>query len=967
MNQTKSPSAQPAVAQAVRRALLTAALSAAALGAPGYVAAQAPAADELEMVVVTGSRIARTETESSTPVQIITAESILEQGSQNVSDIIEQLPAAGTAAFNRQNSNFSSFGNGLSTVNLRHVGDSRTLVLINGRRVVAGLAGDSAVDLNAIPTDMIESVEVLTGGASATYGSEAIAGAVNFKLRDDFEGLEFRGQGGMTTEGDNDRYMASITGGFGFMESGNFVANITYDKDNGLRSYRREISAEDNPFRSSFNAQGRFDVPGGNTWTYGANNNLKQGYVNADGYNRNGDRYISVPLERTMITALADMPLGEKTSLFFEGSYASYFTRARLEPQATDSSDATMPDGNEYAGLTLDNPFIPTAIRNDMIASGATVLPFRKRWVGIADRSNQTERDQRRFVLGLNGEVFNDWSWDAYVLNGVSSDDTESGTGLRSRYFYSLDAVDSPNGPICRDAAARAEGCAPMNLFGFGSVSQAAIDYVTVNGTQLDEYSSRAEQNVVAANITGALMDLPAGSWRVAAGVEYRDEKAKQEYNEQTQAGNTLGNALSNTYGEYHVTEGYIETIVPLLKDLPFFHSLDLEGAFRYGDYSTVGGVNNWKAGVSWAPIESLRFRAVYANAVRAPNISELYGGLNQTFPSGIVDPCEGVGAASAPSGISADVAAYCRTIPGFAQNIALPGNGGVFTYQPNTDVQSIEGFDGGNPDLQEETAKTWTVGLVLTPTALPNFSLTVDWYDIKIEDAIAVVPRQFLVDQCVNSLGTGSECSFLIREPAAPVRPRSPGVLWQINSGPINAAEIISSGVDVGAKYVHDFDNGHRLNVGLAYTWLDTLTLEPIEGEPIQDNVGQLFQYAGERLGSGFEHRATLSLGYAVGGFTASWRTYYQSSMVDTLDVPETDDNYLAISDYWYHDAQVRYAFGEDETVSVYLGVDNVFDEKPPLVDQNKAGWFPGTETAAGSYDAIGRFVYAGIQLKIQ
>src|SRR5512139_2231739 len=135
-------------------------------------------------------------------------------------------------------------------------------------------------------------------------------------------------------------------------------------------------------------------------------------------------------------------------------------------------------------------------------------------------------------------------------------------------------------------------------------------------------------------------MDLPAGSWRVAAGAEYREEKAKQEYNEQTQAGDTLGNALSNTYGEYHVAEGYVETIVPLLKDLPFARSLDLEGAFRYGDYSTVGGVNNWKAGISWAPIDSLRFRAVYANAVRAPNISELYGGLNQTFPSGIVDPC---------------------------------------------------------------------------------------------------------------------------------------------------------------------------------------------------------------------------------------------------------------------------------------------------------------------------------------
>ena len=295
-----------------------------------------------------------------------------------------------------------------------------------------------------------------------------------------------------------------------------------------------------------------------------------------------------------------------------------------------------------------------------------------------------------------------------------------------------------------------------MNVFGFNSVSQAAIDYITVNGTAKDNYDSYAKQRVAAANITGEIMELPAGSWRVATGVEYRKEEAKQTYNPETQAGNTLGNALSNTFGDYDVKEAYVETIVPLLTDLPLVRSLSLEGAFRYGDYSTVGGVNNWKAGLSYAPIDSLRFRAVYANATRAPNVSELYGGQNQTFPSGIVDPCEGVTATTAPAGISAAVAGYCRTLPGFTQNAAL--NGGAFTYDENSDLQSIEGFDGGNPNLGEETAKTWTVGFVFTPTGLPNFSLTVDWFDIQIEDAVAVVPRQFLVDQCVNSLGADAD-----------------------------------------------------------------------------------------------------------------------------------------------------------------------------------------------------------------
>jgi iron complex outermembrane recepter protein len=449
MNVTSNSIAQARVSTAVRRSLLLAAFSAMSIGAGNSAMA---AEEELDLIVVTGSRIARTETESSTPVQVITEQSILEQGSQNVSDILEQLPAAGTAAFNRQNSNFASFGNGLSTVNLRNLGDSRTLVLMNGRRVVSGLAGDSTVDLNNIPVDMLESVEVLTGGASATYGSEAIAGAVNFKLKNDFEGLAFRGQYGMTTESDNERYMASITGGISLFDSGHLVFNITHDEDKGLRSRDREISAEDTPFRSSFAEQGVFAPTGNFTpasarWTYGPGNVLKQGFVNADGYNRNGDRYISVPLERTLITAIGDMPITENMNAFFEGSYSTYFTRSRLEPQPTDNSDATTPSGASYAGLTLDNPFIPTPIRNVMIANGTTNLQFRKRWVGIADRSNQTDRDFQRVVVGLQGSVFSDWNWDAYYLEGTSKDASVSGTGLRSRYFEALDAVAGPNGP----------------------------------------------------------------------------------------------------------------------------------------------------------------------------------------------------------------------------------------------------------------------------------------------------------------------------------------------------------------------------------------------------------------------------------------------------------------------------------------------------------------------------------------
>jgi iron complex outermembrane recepter protein len=935
---------------AVRRALIAAAASTATLGS-FTVASAAEAEAELPTVIVTGSRILRSETEASVPVQVISAEAIAEQGSQNIADILQEMPAFGTAGISRANSNFAVNANGVSTVNLRNAGDSRTLVLINGRRVVAGVGGDSAVDVNNIPTALIENVEVITGGASAVYGSEAIAGAVNIILKDDFEGLEVRAQTGATSEKDNNRHLFSVTGGFNFGNNGNLTLNAQFDKDNGLRSRSRSISAEDNPFRSSFVPQGLFSTSN-NTWTYGPNNVLKNSFVNGvDGFNRNAERYISVPLQRTLLTGLGHLNLTDNTEAFWEASYSSVESRSSLEPLATDNSDATQPDGNEYAGLTLDNPFIPAAIRQDMIDGGDTELGFRKRMAGVFDRSNVTSRNFHRVVLGLKGTLADQYNWDAYAQLGKTGEDVKSETGLRNRYFFALDAITNPsNGqPMCRDAGARADGCMPFNPFGFNSVSQGAIDYLR-NG-QYDTYEAKIRQKVVGTNITGPIMDVPAGEWRFAAGLEHRREESSEEYSAETQVGNTLGNALTNTFGAYEVSEAYVESIFPLLTDAPFARSLELEAAVRLGNYTTVGTVTNWKAGLTWAPNDSLRFRAVYANAVRAPNIAELYDGQSQTFPSGLEDPCEGVTAATAGA-----VAGYCRSLPGFTQNAAL--NGGVFTYDPNSDLQSIEGYDGGNARLNEETAKTWTAGVVVTPLSIPSLSFTIDWYQIKIQDAIAIVPRQYIIDQCVNSLGVSDLCSFITREGANPIRPRSPGTLFQIDSGPINSAAIESSGVDVGARYAYSFTSGHKAKVGLTYSYLSKLTLQPLAGEDVQDNRGQL--NGDGRLGAGFKHRANLSLGYEIGNLSANWRVNYQSSIVDTLP------NDLPIPAYTYHDMQLRYAFGTESEFEVFAGVDNVFDKKPPLVDQNQASNITGTETAAESYDPIGRFMYVGIGIKL-
>jgi outer membrane receptor protein involved in Fe transport len=792
------------------------------------------------------------------------------------------------------------------------------------------------------------------------YGSEAVAGVVNFVLKDDFEGVGLRAQTGTSSESDRGTDLVSLTLGKNIGDRGNVTFNVQYDKDDGLRSRERAISANDDPARSSFAPQGSFTVPRGSTWTYNPDNQLQQGFnTPVDGFNRNAERYIAVPLERTLYTALAHYDITDSTQVFFEGSYSEMESNSSLEALATDNSDAVL-DGESLAGLSLDNPFIPDPIRQQMIANGATTLGFRKRMNGVFDRSNVNDRDFHRFVVGFKGEIFDGWDWDVYYNQSRTKEYTASETALRDRYYYALDVISGPGGtPICRNEAARAAGCAPFNPFGFNSVSPEAADYIT-NGGQLDWYRAEVEQKVVAANIGGTLFTLPAGDLQIAAGLERRWEESSERYSEDTQRGNTMGNALSNTDGDYTVNEAYVEALVPLMKDAPGVHAMDFEAAFRVGDYSTVDEVFSWKTGLTYAPIEDVRFRAVYSVATRAPNIGELYQGANQTFPTGLVDPCNGVTATTAGA-----VADYCRSIPAIAAEIAADG---TFNYT-QSDTQSIEGRELGNPNVEEEEAKTWTVGVVLTPAFLPSFTASIDWFQIEIDDAITLIPRQTAIDECALSGGTSERCELVTREVIGTARPRTPGTLFNIDSNYTNAASIKTSGVDVASSYTFDFASSQRLRFAVNYTYLDKLTLQTGAGEPIQNNVGQL---SGDgRLGAGFKHRAVGTINYGIGDFTATWRVNYLSKMSDTLVEngydPEDDDDpgRNTVGSYVYHDLNLRYLFGSEQQYSVYLGVDNVFDKLPPVLNQLRASHVTGTETAADTYDPIGRYGYAGLQVK--
>lgn len=914
---------------------------------------------DMNVIVVTGSRIARPDLEASVPVAVVSQEKIAETGASNIQDVLADLPSVGQN-ISRTSTNFSTSGNGQATVNLRNLGSERTLVLVNGRRFVAGIPGTSIVDLNTIPTDLIKEVQVVTGGASAVYGSEAIAGVVNFILDDKFEGFRVHGQNTISDEGDAGRRLLTLTAGKSFADGrGNIVLNGSYDKDDGLRSKKRGFSARDIPNRSSFAAQGLFSpdgsfASGASTFTFDGLNNLKayQG-ANIDGYNRNGDRYLSVPVERYLASGMANFEVSDNVTAFAEFEYAKTKSRSRLEPQAVAYTDLTNADGSAFEGIPITNPFIPQTIRDAMIAEGVTALPFRRRSNDIFDRSNVNDRDTWRVVAGLKGTFAEKFNWEVYYTHGETKDITSSGTILGPNYVNALNAVSGPSGPVCSinadaDPSNDDPACFPINIFGLNTVDPRAAAYVT-NGGQQSTYDARVKQDVFSATVSGELFELPGGAVSFATGFEYRRETSSEDFDEATNLGLTLGNLLTDTRGKYNVKEGFLEVIAPILSERPFFHALSVEGAIRYADYSTVGGVWSWKAGATWAPVRDLRFRGIYAEATRAPNISELFSAQSETFPA-VVDPCDQRGGEGdgAPIVIAAgDLPAGCLANPA----IAAAANGAGFVYS-TAQIQTINGFLGGNPNLEEETAKTLTLGGVFSPRAVPGLSLTVDYYRIKVDNAIGFIGQQTSLDECLTGSGDALFCNNIIRDAS--------GRVETVNALNLNTGSYKVEGIDTQISYTRDIG---KAKVNITAFWNHLLTQEQTSfpGGPTQPEVGQLDCYSCGRLGTGFRDKVNVSTTVSFDNFSLNWRVNYMSSVVDDV----TDPDALRTGAYWYHDAQVRFALDKSKKYEFYLGVDNVFDKKPPVFGDTNPVTFPGTQTSANTYDLYGRMLYAGVDFR--
>lgn len=1020
-------------------------------------AAQETDADD-GLIVVTGSRIASPTTESAAPLQIIDDVAIDDSGVTNVQELLLENPIFGTPALSRTNSAFLTSGTGVASVDLRDLGSDRTLVLINGRRVVAGLPGSSIVDLNIIPTQFIEQVDVLTGGASSLYGSDAIAGVVNFVYKRDFEGIEANGQVGTTEQGDDLRYQANLTFGTNVADGrGNIMVHFGYSNEEGVLSRQRENTFTDDfslfrltgdpadfgtpsePFFSSGPGQGRFDTgdvlgsfrtnaggqfvdandvvldiqdptdPGflgvgvneNRTFTFdpetgairpcfstnggtgGANVDFPSDAgvnsgcdafagqaIGPDGFNRQFFRTIAVPVERYLFAAAGSYEVTDNINLFFEGTYSKTKSERIIEPFFLSSEDiypnngGIVPIETVSDGTTFVNPFVPQAIvdsATDLDGDGLRDVSFVRRITEFGPRQGSTTRDTYRFVVGFDGTLFDDkFRWDAsYNFGSTSENQFSSGQINTVNFRNALAAIPDVNDAnnngstddvVCADPAARAQGCVPINIFGANTITPEAIAYSNAESS----FQTDITQQVIQGNISGSLFELPGGSAGIAAGVEYRRESSTEELDALTNAGLNGGNALPDTEGSFNVVEGYMEVKLPILADMPGFQLLEVGGAVRVADYSTVGTVVSYNGTVTWQPIDDIRLRGTYSRAVRAPNIGELFTGPSQTFPAGLTDPCAGVTLTD-----TSTLGVTCRSFAGVTDNINA--NGGAFVLsQP--DIQGISGFNSGNPDLQEEKADSWTVGAVINPrsiNALRNLTITVDYWNIKIEDVIAAPPRQFILDQCFGE-GNQEFCELVTRR-AVGTAVNSPGSIEFINAPQGNAASLEADGLDVVVSYRTGLEaiglgNG-SLSGRVSYSHLFNNNFQPTPTAPVDPSAGE--------IGTA-KDKFTANLAYSDGPFRLSFTGTY-------IGASDEDDQFLAafnlnpgdigVGAEFYLDTQLNYKITEE--FEFYFGVDNLLDNDAPNILSGTTFNVTGTDTAADVYDVFGRRYYSGVRMR--
>lgn len=957
-----------------------------ALGPVAFAQAPTQTSDDgtVAELVVTGSRIPRPNLEQPTPVATINATAIENAGTSSLGDVIAQLPALASSGTVRANSDSGANLGGLSFPDLRSLGTSRTLTLVNGKRHVAGDAGDTAVDLNSIPPALVNRVEVITGGASAIYGSDAVTGVINVILKDDFEGYEFNMQAGAPLEGKyGQNYSASLTGGWNFADDrGNVTLTVFGDKQERVRGPNVRGLADWATVANPADTGPEDGIP----------DRLFRPYVLTEYFSRygniiGGDSLTPVTGFDAAGNPVAIPPRTGENNLFF-GSFAgpcavcestdegavivprltrfggaSTFRydfspnlrfRADVKYVETKVLDTFSPSFTTFEyGLDADNAFITPAIQAQLARfPGESFFYVNRVNYDIGGRNDDTTRKTFRAVAALEGEFdagFADLNWEASYNFGRTRNNFQGSNGLIPGNFNSaIDAVRDPaTGQIrCRRDVPSAwypgyspstevtpETCVPFNLFGAQN-SPEAIAYVSYEGWRKHSIT----QQVASASFnfdTSRFFNLPGGPLAFAGGVEWRREESRNVNDPFVQSGITETAPQPNAVGGFEVREAFAEFDAPILRDAPFAHRLSVNGAIRYAEYSHAGDATAWKVGGNWAPVQDLTFRGTYSKAVRAPNITEAFlpatAGFNQIF-----DPCE---------------VASINEDPQRPANCAALG----VTFDDATD-NSFPGVTSGNPNLNSEKAETWTVGFVLQPRWIPGLALTVDYYNIEIKDAISFLDPQDAADKCVDGPTLATEyCSLIIRDP----------VTRQITSylsSYLNQAALTTAGYDIQLTYGRGIDDItanwgplSRLDGRLTGS-INANYTEKLREFAFADFPDEVDREEGEVGDPRWSFISSLS--YNQGPLTLTWESNFIDEVRRNKDLSAERSDRPYIESVWYHDLIARYALDFGVRTEVFVGVNNVFDKTIPV-------GVTGNTSDTAAYDIYGRYVFAGVKAR--
>ncbi len=952
-------------------------------------------AEQGNVILVTGTRIQRPEAAAATPIVAVTAENIEQSGLTNVTELLTQTPAL----FNSED-NFDAAGSqartgaaGVNLLDLRNLGPERTLVLVDGRRHIAGVSGEAGVDINTIPVGLIERIDVLTGGVSSVYGADGVSGVVNFIMRRDFEGVDFRAQQGISDFGDASSSFISATVGKNFADDrANIALSYEFRKDARVDALARpngQFTADtlvrnpndipDDPnipdnvfldrigwsdsspdgaivtsgFSPSFRGGGQPYDPGLFLPQSGF---LAQGGSNTPINSYQGD--LQAGTEHHSFNAFFNYQLTPDIRFFAEGKYVK-----------TDNFTVAQPSFDFFTFISEDSPFIPQVIRDAGLDQRGGIL-FNRDNFDFGTRDEIFERDLYRTVVGFEGDINDNTRFEvSYVYGRNDTEFTSTNQRIEDRYFAALDAVDAgefltgtPNGVIdCRvnlDGGAIADAgngnygqapqtftpgqCVPLNIFGEGVATPEALAFVLADTSNV----FRLEQHVVNAFVSGNFgnfFELPGGAINYAFGAEYRDESSDFQPDAiSTQVSTFDPNSgvladlalLGAETGGFDVWEVFGEINVPILADMPFADLLELTVAARYSDYSTIGSTEAWSVNGQWAPIPDIRFRGGYSESVRAPNITELFAPRTGTF-SFLTDPCS-------PANINAGTSfrtANCEAL--------VNGLGADFaTFDFDSDIASsasIEGIVSGNQNLSEEAAETWTAGVILQPRFVPGLIITFDWYDIRLTDAVRTPTLTETAEFCVDSPDLNNVfCDAITRDAGT-------AFVSSFVLGPQNVAFLETAGADITVNYSFEPGDGSlgRFDLRGTLGYLDKLEFLPANGGIVDDDRGE--------IGSP-EWVGNADITWTIDNFSINYGLQYVGEQlrfeIDEIagDPDIADPEFLELDARFVHDLRAEFRT-DDERARFFIGVNNLTNELPSRgLDSAPVGW-------------LGRYFFAGFR----